>query len=177
MYYISFQQMMMQWQAIGVFDFILPFIIIFTLIYAVLGKLKIFENKTGAKVVIALAIAMMAIVEPTVGQFMQQLFANTGIALAILIGVAILMLLFLEESNIKWLGTAMAFFLLLWWLGRMKTFAYFFQAREFWALYGGIITFIAITIILVIIVIVSEKGQQNKTFEPKKVLKELVGAK
>lgn len=168
---------MWQWQAIGVFDFILPFIIIFALIYAILGKLKIFEDKKGVKAVIAIAIAIMAIVEPTVGQFMQQLFANVGIALAILIGVAILMLLFLKEENIRWLGTAMAFFLLLWWLGRIKTFTNFFQAREFWALYGGIITFIAVAIILVIIVIVSERGAPDKTIDAKKILKEFVGAK
>ena len=53
----SFTNLAQYFQAYGVMDFLLPFILVFTILYAVTAKLALFKDHKQFRVVIALVLS------------------------------------------------------------------------------------------------------------------------
>src|SRR3989338_5691514 len=58
----SFTNLAQYFQAYGVMDFLLPFILVFTIIFAVTAKLALFKDQKQFRVVIALVLALLFVV-------------------------------------------------------------------------------------------------------------------
>ena len=85
------QTLLQEWESIGIFDYVLPFLIIFSLIYAVLTSTNLFGKKNKpVYVLIAVAIGLMALRVGYVQQFFAEVFPRLGVGLAILLVVIIL---------------------------------------------------------------------------------------
>lgn len=102
-----------QWEAEGVFTYLLPFLLIFALVFGLLTKLNIFASKEnpnkGINVIIALATAFMAMQFNMVSIFFSEIFPRFGIALSVILVILILGGLFMptnKESN--WFMVALA---------------------------------------------------------------------
>ena len=93
-----------QWQALGVFSYILPFLLIFALIFVILSNIKIFKDNKGVNVVIALSVSLMSLQFDFVSRFFAEIFPNFGIALAVILVFVIIGGLFFdpESSIFKW---------------------------------------------------------------------------
>jgi hypothetical protein len=103
-----------QWEAVGIFAYALPFLLIFALIFGILSKINIFGTKDdpnkGVNVIISLAIAFMALQFNIVSTFFADLFPRFGIALSVILVIMIAMgfLMDFENKNVKWIFTGIS---------------------------------------------------------------------
>lgn len=74
----------------GFFAYVLPFLLIFSLIHAILIKIKVFGDTKAAPAMIALAVALMALQFHIVPEFFSIIFPKLGVGLAILLVIIIL---------------------------------------------------------------------------------------
>ena len=94
--------MLFQWEQAGVFAYVLPFLLIFAIVFGILAKTKIFDNK-GLNAIIAIAIGILALQFNFVSVFFSEIFPRLGIALSILLVVLILLGLFINPKNKGWM--------------------------------------------------------------------------
>src|SRR3989338_3656393 len=98
---LGYSSWVLYFQKYGVLDFLLPFILVFTITYAVLRKTKILgdENKKQFSVIVALVLALLFVVPHMLGTYplgydpVQVL--NSTLPSISLIAVAAIMLLLL----------------------------------------------------------------------------------
>ena len=88
-----------QWQSIGVFEFLLPLLLIFALVYGVLTSTQIFGNQKGIHVIIAIAIAFMALQLDFVSLFFTDLFPRLAVGVVILLALLILVGMFVAADE------------------------------------------------------------------------------
>ncbi|MEK6940114.1 MAG: hypothetical protein AABX31_05285 [Nanoarchaeota archaeon] len=65
----SFTNLAQYFQAYGVMDFLLPFILVFTIIYAVASKLPLFKDNKNYAVVVALVLGLLFVVPHITGTY------------------------------------------------------------------------------------------------------------
>jgi len=129
--YFSFNTVMQQWQSIGLFEIILPIILIFTVVYAILQRTKILGGNKSIDTILALVIGFFAIINGEVSRFMIPLFSNAALGISIILVFLIIMGLILPKTPYDWpgitlIGGAVIFF---WVLSRAADY------------YGGLIIF------------------------------------
>ncbi|MEK6893815.1 MAG: hypothetical protein AABX07_06470 [Nanoarchaeota archaeon] len=95
-------QVLNQWQSAGIFDYLLPFLLIFAVIFGILNKSKILGENRGIHVIIAIVIGLLALQGNFVSRFFQPLFVNTGMAVAVLLVIIILVGLFINKDEQKY---------------------------------------------------------------------------
>ncbi len=86
----GFYSIMNSWQEFGVFTVLLPLVLVFSIVFAILEKINILKNR-GVHLVIALAIGFFTVANPYVSAFFMPLFSNLAIGVAILVVLVILM--------------------------------------------------------------------------------------
>jgi len=96
----SFQEIFLQWEAIGVFDFFLPFLLIFAVIFGILNSTGILSENKGVHVIVALVIALISIRFVLVTEFLNVLFANLGIGIAVLIVLLIMVGILIPNQRV-----------------------------------------------------------------------------
>lgn len=96
---LSLQDLYFQWEAAGIFEFLLPALLIFAVIFGVLSTTKIMGANRGINMLIALSISLLAIRTPIVSQFFSEIFPNFAIGLAVILGIVILAGLFIADKN------------------------------------------------------------------------------
>ena len=147
---------------LGFFSYILPFLLIFALIYGVLMKMKLFE-KNAINGIIALAVALLAIQFEAVPMFFSDIFPRLGIGLAIILVILILVGLFLPNQG--WVGyvlfgvSALIVLVILYQSAGVAGSNYLYWFENYWPLLVGLIF-----IIVVVVLLTREKGtKQAKT--------------
>ena len=98
----TFTGMMDQWVELGVFSFVLPFLLVFALIYGILSTSPILGDNKGVLAIIALAIGLLSLYGGFVPRFFAEISVNLAIALSVLLCAIILMGLWIKENAIKW---------------------------------------------------------------------------
>lgn len=123
MAFVDFRYVLSQWQSIGVFDVILPMILIFTVIFAILKKTKILGGLPGIDVIISLVISFLAISNPEVSSFFFSIFSNLGLGIIVLLSVMILLGFAMggSKKGMYWLGFLGAVAVFLWVMSRVFT--------------------------------------------------------
>jgi hypothetical protein len=90
-----------KWEEAGLFSYLLPFLIIFAMVFGILTKMKIFKESKAVNAIIALAVALMALQFGFVTNFFAQIFPRLGVGLAVILGVLIITGLFADpDSNL-----------------------------------------------------------------------------
>jgi len=97
----SFTDMLNQWASIGVFESILPFLIVFSLVYGILSKAAIFGDAKGVNVILALALGLLSLVGGFVSRFFQEITPNLAIGLSVLLAAMILLGLWVKEEKVE----------------------------------------------------------------------------
>lgn len=98
---LSLQNLYFQWESAGIFEFFLPALLIFAVIFGVLTATNILGGNKGIHAIIAIAIAILAVRTPLVTSFFTDLFPSFAVGLAIILGVMILGGLFVTKGNMK----------------------------------------------------------------------------
>ena len=91
--------MFSRWEEIGFFSYLLPFLLIFALVFGILTKVKLFKENKAVNAIIALVVALIAIQLETVPTFFSAIFPRVGIALAIILALFILVGLFIDPEH------------------------------------------------------------------------------
>ena len=98
-----------QWQAAGVFSYVLPFLLLFALTFGLLCRINLFSIKGEGGVdkpnksinaIIALSVSLMALQFDFVSLFFSEIFPRFGVALSVILVILILGGLFMP-MNIK----------------------------------------------------------------------------
>ncbi len=108
----SIGNLLAQWEAVGVFDFVLPFLLIFAIIFVVLSNVAVFKDNKGVNAIISLAVALMSLQFNIVGMFFAEIFPRLGVALSIILVVVVLGSLFIDPKKhpaFTWIFAIMAF--------------------------------------------------------------------
>jgi len=120
----DFRYIIQQWMNIGIFDVLLPMVLIFAVVYAVLQKSKILgENKTGIDAIVALVIAFLTIGNPYVTNAIMPLFSNIGLGILIIVGILLMVGLVLKDEK-AWgkVGVFVVAVVVIWTLSRAADF-------------------------------------------------------
>ena len=89
----------------GVFSYVIPFLLIFAVVFAVLKKANIFEDNNAINAIIAISIGLLALLNDHVPIFFEELFPRFGIGLSIFLVLIILLGFFYKpDENGKWGG-------------------------------------------------------------------------
>lgn len=91
------------WNQNGIFAYLLPFLIIFSLVYAILTKSQILGTNQGAIIILSLALGLLSLVGNFVPEFFAKIAPNLGVGLSILLAGVILMGLFSGDGKLAWL--------------------------------------------------------------------------
>jgi hypothetical protein len=84
---------------IGFFDYVLPFLLIFSLVFGILSSIQIFKDNKGIDAIIALVVGLMALQFDIVPLFFAQVFPRLGVALAVILVILILAGFFVDPSK------------------------------------------------------------------------------
>ena len=95
----SFGSFLVKLEQLGFFDYLLPFLIIFALIFGILTKIKIFEDNKAVNAIIALSVGLMALQFGFVSSFFSELFPRLGVGLAVILVIIIFIGLFTDPEN------------------------------------------------------------------------------
>jgi len=94
------------WADLGVFAYVLPFLLIFAVVYGILSKINMLGEKDknkGVNAVVAIAVGLLALQWDYVPNFFSTIFPYAGIGISVLLVALILMGLFgsFEEGKDK----------------------------------------------------------------------------
>lgn len=97
-------ELLSKWEQAGVFSYVLPFLILFALISAILNNLKVFKENRMITVIIAFAVSLMALQFDFVPRFFAEVFPRLGVGLAVILVVLIILGFFIksEEAGFKY---------------------------------------------------------------------------
>ena len=92
-----------QLEQMGVFAYLLPFLLIFALVYGILSNTSILGNSKGINIVLSVAIGLMALQFNFVSYFFAEIFPRLGVGLAILLVFVVLLSAFIDLQEHKWM--------------------------------------------------------------------------
>lgn len=88
-----------QWEQLGVFTYLLPFLIIFSLVFVILNGIKLFNENRAVNGILALSVSLMALQFNFVPIFFSEIFPRLGVGLAIILVSIIFLALFIDVSK------------------------------------------------------------------------------
>jgi hypothetical protein len=151
----SITDLINQWQDWGIFDFMLPFLIIFAFVFAILDKTKILGENKGVSAVLGIAIGLIAITNQTVINTFRTIFPFASIGISVLL-VAIILMGFVSYGQDNkgwhkyiWFGLGLAAFLFV--LRNTADTMGIFNAD--WAAFIAPFAAIAVLIVLVVLIV------------------------
>ncbi|MEK6913606.1 MAG: hypothetical protein AABW47_02955 [Nanoarchaeota archaeon] len=92
-------ELLSKWEAAGFFSYLLPFLLIFALVFGILTRVQLFKENKMVNGIIALSVALMALQFDFVPSFFSQIFPRLGIGLAIILGIMIIVGLFADPKS------------------------------------------------------------------------------
>ena len=95
----SVGDLLFRWEQAGVFSYVLPFLLIFAIVYGIIAHIQIFGDNKPINAIIALAVGLISLQFNFVGTFFSEIFPRVGMGLSILLAVIILIGLFSRDKD------------------------------------------------------------------------------
>ncbi|MEK6889110.1 MAG: hypothetical protein AABW80_03310 [Nanoarchaeota archaeon] len=92
------------WEAVGVFDYALPFLLVFAVVFGILSATKLLGDHKGMHILIAFVIGLLSLQWGFVPEFFRELFPRLGVGLAVMLVILILVGLFISDKDMKYWG-------------------------------------------------------------------------
>jgi len=155
-------------ETFGFFAYVLPFLLIFALVYAILAQIKMFQDNRGASVILALAVGLLSLQLGFVSTFFQTIFPRFGVALSIVLVAMILAGAFLSNVTGKgkdaypWIFFGLGGLIFLFVLFSSLSDWSFYSGgnwRWWWDQYAGLIIFILLLVGVIVAVSISDKAR------------------
>lgn len=159
---VGFSDLLNHLEVLGFFRYVLPFLLIFAVVYAVLTKIHVFEENKGAAIVVALAIGLLALQFDKVPAFFQNIFPKFGIGLAFLLIALILAGAFIptEKKEYNWVFFTLG--MLIFAIVALTSFSdWQFLGAGWWQEYGAIIITGLVIIAAIVGIILASKHRES----------------
>lgn len=95
----SIESILNSWESLGVFDFLLPFLLIFAVVFGILSTTNVVGKNKGVHLIIAFAIGLLSLRFGFVQQFFGEVFPRLGVGLAVILVILILIGLFVSVDE------------------------------------------------------------------------------
>ncbi|MEK6919182.1 MAG: hypothetical protein AABW73_04030 [Nanoarchaeota archaeon] len=140
------------WEKMGVFAYVLPFILIFAVTYAILEKIPVFKGKKGINLVVSLAIGLLSLQMNFVAVFFREIFPRAGIGLSVLLVSLILCGAFIDWEGKKhqWIFFGVGAVTFLFIIANAFS-AYSGYTTNWWEDYGSAIVILILVITLIVL--------------------------
>jgi len=126
------------WNEIGVFSYVIPFLLIFAVVFAILDKTGMLSGKDSDNktiiAIIAVAIGLLSLQFDFVSEFFAIIFPRFGVGLALFLVVLIFLGFFSPEGangkfgwSVKWIG----------WVVGIGVFIWALSSWDQWSSYAG----------------------------------------
>jgi len=90
-----------QWAQAGLFTYVLPFLLIFALIFGILARSNIFGDNKSINAIISLSVALLSLQFEIVPLFFAEIFPRLGVGLALILVALIVLGMFMEKSQTR----------------------------------------------------------------------------
>ena len=144
-----------QWEALGFFSYVIPFLLIFSVIFGILTQVKLFRDNKSINAIIALSVGLMSLQFDFVPRFFSEIFPRLGIGLIIILILIIMTGLFSNPEDkwqmyLMWAGSVIIVIVILVQTAGVVGFHSFLPWLGFnWPAVFGVILFIVIIAIVV----------------------------
>jgi hypothetical protein len=153
---INFTEGLNWFYGIGGFDYVIPFLLLFAVVFAILQKSKILGENRVIEAIVAASVGLLAIQFGFVSEFFRVIFPRFGVILSIFLVLLIIFGFFWphdKKSHGSWIGWILGPALIIWALsawgewGNNSGFGGWFT-EYIWALIvlGGIVAVIILVI-------------------------------
>ena len=172
--------LLFKWEQAGVFSYVLPFLVIFALVFGILQKMTLFgKDSKGINAVISIAIGLMALQFNMVSIFFSEIFPRMGVALSVILILLVVSGLFLNTKNKGLMNTLMFFAIavvLVVILSSFNAVGFFsgFGGGYWWSYNWDSILGIAVVVGLIIFII-SPNFQKKEKQEHESILSRMLG--
>jgi len=123
-----------QWQTAGVFDYILPFLLIFSVVFGILASTNILGKQKGVNVIVSLVVGLLALRLGFVQLFFAQIFPRLGVGIGVILALLILTGLFVNKKEARyWMWGIAGVAVLIWLFVLVNSF----QSVGWLGIYGG----------------------------------------
>ena len=95
----SIGDMLNQWAAAGFFSYLLPFLLIFALVYGILSSMQLFKDNRAVDAIVALVVGLLALQFDFVPVFFAAVFPRMAVGLAIILVLLILAGFFVDPTK------------------------------------------------------------------------------
>ena len=95
----SIGNVLASWEQAGFFSYVLPFLLIFAVVFGILTKIQLFQNSKGLNAVVAIVVGLLSLQFSFVPIFFSEIFPRLGVGLSVILALFILVGLFLPSTN------------------------------------------------------------------------------
>jgi len=127
---VSIVEVLNEWAYAGIFSHVIPFLLIFAVVFGILQKSAILGKKKGIDAIVAIAVGALALQFDFVSTFFAEIFPRLGVGLAIFLVFIILAGLFMKKEAD---GSNKAFYI----IGLIIAGAVILWAIGNWNFWGG----------------------------------------
>lgn len=166
----SLDEIFMYWEQVGVFKTILPFLLIFAVVFGIISYMNLFKKNKGVQVIIAIVLGLLAIQADFFSDFLAAISPRLGVGIVILLVLLILTGLFIPEKSqgtVGWIlmGVGVIIFLIV--LGSSYKSLPFFGSGSFWGddLIAWLVLVGLLIGVIVAVVVGSSNSKENKVAE------------
>jgi len=161
-----FGELFSQWEQAGFFSYLLPFLLIFALVFGVITKTNLFKDNKAINAIIALVVSLMAVQFELVPSFFSEIFPLMGMGLAVILVLFILLGFFIdpEHGAVNWIlfgvGAIIFIVVISQTAGNLGWFSSGDWLRENWITLLG-----ALIVIIMLIAIVAGSSKSKRTLK------------
>ena len=158
------------WNEIGVFSYVIPFLLIFAVVFAILDKTRMLSGKESENrpiiAIIAVAIGLLSLQFDFVSEFFAIVFPRFGVGLALFLVILIFLGFFFPEGNdgwshkVAWVGWVVGIGVFIWALSSWDQWS---SSYAFGGWFVENVWALIILGILVAIIVVFAKGEKKPT--------------
>ena len=87
------------WEQAGLFAYVLPFLLIFAIVFGILSRVNLFGQNKGLNAIVSLVIGLLSLQFNIVPVFFSDIFPRLGIGLSVILTMMILIGLFMPAGN------------------------------------------------------------------------------
>lgn len=166
MVYYGFTQLdglLQMWASFGVFSVLIPFVLMFAVVFAILEKSRILGAHRGIDVIVSISIALLALQWDFMPRFFAELFPRLGMAIAILLSLVILVGMFITTAhkNIYYIILASVAFIIFIIMLIQTYGGYAWTSSWFWQQWGGLIVTGLVIIGLILVFVIPKRTEHE----------------
>lgn len=162
----SIADVLLQWEHLGFFDFVLPFLLIFAVVYGILTYMKLFGENKGIQIIVALVLGLLSIRAQFFTAFLAEITPRLGVGLTILLAILILIGLFVpddHQATIGWVLIGVAVIIIVVILSQLYNIFNFFGGGFGYSASEILAFVIMLAVVIVVIVVLAIGGKDHKS--------------